>query len=144
MKKIVNEPREIDGMRIVQDSWEIAEALKNGETVLHWEAGTSMQPLINHMEYCKITPCVPIDVKRGDAVFCILDDGMGHEYPMVHQVWEISDASHKNELWFKKGSTMTTNFGDMFTNCSLLTSAKSFNDSMLVVDICTSFFFPKK
>lgn len=38
MKKIVNEPREIDGMRVVQDSWEIAEALKNGETVLHWEA----------------------------------------------------------------------------------------------------------
>jgi hypothetical protein len=111
MKKIVNEPKEIDGVRVVQDSWEIAEALKNGETVLHWEAGTSMQPLINHMEYCKITPCVPIDVKRGDAVFCILDDGMGHEYPMVHQVWEISDASHTNELWFKIGSTMSTIFG---------------------------------
>lgn len=111
MKKIVNEPREIDGMRVVQDSWEIAEALKNGETVLHWEAGTSMQPLINHMEYCKIIPCVPIDVKRGDAVFCILDDAMGHEYPMVHQVWEISDASHTNELWFKIGSTMSTIFG---------------------------------
>ena len=54
---------------------------------------------------------MPIDVKRGDCVFCILDDGMGHEYPMVHQVWEISDASHTNELWFKIGSTMSTIFG---------------------------------
>lgn len=30
---------------------------------------------------------------------------------MVHQVWEISDASHTNELWFKIGSTGTSIFG---------------------------------
>ena len=111
MKKIVNEPKEIDGVRVVQDSWEIAEALKNGESVYHWEFGDSLTPLIRDKEYCLIKPCVPIDVKRGDCVFCILDDGMGHEYPMVHQVWEISDASHTNELWFKIGSTMSTIFG---------------------------------
>lgn len=111
MKKIVDEPREIDGVRVVQDSWEIAEALKNGESVYHWEFGDSLTPLIRDKEYCLIKPCVPIDVKRGDCVFCILDDGMGHEYPMVHQVWEISDASHTNELWFKIGSTMSTIFG---------------------------------
>jgi len=111
MKKIVNEPREIDGLRVVQDSWEIAEALKNGESVYHWEFGDSLTPLIRDKEYCLIKPCAPIDVKRGDCVFCILDDGMGHEYPMVHQVWEISDASHTNELWFKIGSTMSTIFG---------------------------------
>lgn len=111
MKRIVNEPREIDGIRVVQDSWEIKKALENKETVYHWEAGTSMQPLINHMEYCKIKPCVPVEVKRGDAVFCVLEDEYGHEYPMVHQVWEISDASHNGELWFKIGSTMSTIFG---------------------------------
>jgi hypothetical protein len=111
MKKIVNEPKEIDGVRVVQDSWEIAEALKNGESVYHWEFGDSLTPLIRDKEYCLIKPCAPIDVKRGDCVFCILDDGMGHEYPMVHQVWEISDASHTNELWFKIGSTMSTIFG---------------------------------
>lgn len=111
MKKIVDEPREIDGVRVVQDSWEIAEALKNGESVYHWEFGDSLTPLIRDKEYCLIKPCVPIDVKRGDCVFCILDDGIGHEYPMVHQVWEISDASHTNELWFKIGSTMSTIFG---------------------------------
>jgi len=111
MKRIVNEPREIDGIRVVQDSLEIKKALENKETVYHWEAGTSMQPLINHMEYCKIKPCVPVEVKRGDAVFCVLEDEYGHEYPMVHQVWEISDASHNGELWFKIGSTMSTIFG---------------------------------
>lgn len=109
--RIINEPKEIDGIRVVQDYDEIEAALKNGETVYHWEAGTSMRPLINHMEYCKIRPCVPIEVKRGDAVFCVLTDDMGNEYAMVHQVWEISDASHTNELWFKIGSTRTSIFG---------------------------------
>ena len=109
--RIVNEPQEIDGIRVVQDPYEIEKALKNGETVYHWEMGDSMSPLIKHMEYCKIKPCVPIDVKRGDAVFCVLHDEMGGVWPMVHQVWEISDASHTNELWFKIGSTRTSIFG---------------------------------
>lgn len=109
--RIVNEPKEIDGIRVVQDPYEIEKALKNGETVYHWEMGDSMSPLIKHMEYCKIKPCVPIDVKRGDAVFCVLHDDMGGEWPMVHQVWEISDASHTDELWFKIGSTGTSIFG---------------------------------
>ena len=110
--RIVNEPKEIDGIRVVQNYKEIEEALKHGETVYHWEAGTSLHPLINHMEYCKIRPCVPHDVQRGDCVFCLIDDGYGNEYPMVHQVWEISNASHKMfELWFKIGSTGTSVFG---------------------------------
>lgn len=109
--RIVNEPKEIDGIRVVQDPYEIEKALKNGETVYHWEMGDSMSPLIKHMEYCKIKPCVPVEVKRGDAVFCVLHDDMGGSWPMVHQVWEISDASHTNELWFKIGSTGTSIFG---------------------------------
>ena len=67
--------------------------------------------LINDMEYCKVMPCVPRDVKRGDCVFCILRGEDGDAWPMVHQVWEISDASHTNELWFKIGSTGTSVFG---------------------------------
>ena len=39
------------------------------------------------------------------------DPTSGERYGMVHQVWEISDASHTNELWFKIGSTMTSIFG---------------------------------
>ena len=109
--RIVNEPTEIDGIRVVQDNDEIEQALKNGESVYHWEFGDSMSPLINNREYCLIRPCVPAEVKRGDAVFCVMSDGYGHRYGMVHQVWEISDASHTGELWFKIGSTGTSIFG---------------------------------
>lgn len=109
--KIVNEPNEINGIRVVQDPNEILEALKNGENVYHWEFGHSLAPLINDREYCLITPCNPTEVKRGDCVFCVIEDGNGGKYPMVHQVWEISDASHTNELWFKIGSTGSTIFG---------------------------------
>lgn len=107
----VNEPEEIDGIRVVQDNDEIEKALKNGESVYHWEFGDSLSPLIRNMEYCLIKPCVPIEVKRGDCVFCVLHDDMGNVYPMVHQVWEISDASYSGELWFKIGSTGTSIFG---------------------------------
>jgi hypothetical protein len=110
--KIVNEPKDIDGIRVVQVDSEIEEALKNGEQVYHWEMGDSMSPLINNLEYCLIKPCKPTDVKRGDAVFCVMTDPTsGERYGMVHQVWEISDASHTDELWFKIGSTMTSIFG---------------------------------
>ena len=102
---------EIDGIRVVQDGEEIEDALQHGESVYHWESGHSMFPLINDMEYCLIKPCVPIDVKRGDAVFCRFTDKEGNHHYMVHQVWEISNSSHTNELWFKIGSTMTTIFG---------------------------------
>ena len=110
--RIVNNPKTIEGLRVIQDPEEMEQALKNGESFYHWEFGDSMSPLIKNMEYCKITPCVPNDVKRGDAVFCVLTDEMsGGRWAMVHQVWEISDASHTNELWFKIGSTSSTIFG---------------------------------
>ena len=110
--RIVNNPTTIDGLRVIQDPEEMEQALKNGESFYHWEFGDSMSPLIKNMEYCKITPCVPNDVKRGDAVFCVLTHEMsGGRWPMVHQVWEISDASHTNELWFKIGSTSSSIFG---------------------------------
>ena len=109
--KIVNEPTEIDGLRVIQDPNEMEKALKNGESFYHWEFGDSMSPIIKNREYIKVRPCVPIEVKRGDAVFCVIEDDMGNRWPMVHQVWEISDASHTDELWFKIGSTSTSIFG---------------------------------
>ena len=110
--RIVNEPTEIDGIRVIQDEEEMEKALKNGESFYHWEFGDSMSPLIKNREYCLVKPCVPHDVKRGDAVFCVLTDEITRQrWPMVHQVWEISDASHTNELWFKIGSTGTSVFG---------------------------------
>lgn len=109
--RIVNEPETIDGLRVIQDPHEMEQALKNGESFYHWEFGDSMTPLIRNREYCLVRPCVPIEVKRGDAVFCVLNGENGMRWPMVHQVWEISDASHTGELWFKIGSTGTSIFG---------------------------------
>jgi hypothetical protein len=110
--RIVNEPEAIDGIRVVQDSEEIAEALRHGETVYHWEAGESMTPLINHMEYCKIVPLRLADApaSRGDAVFCKMTSEQG-DYYMVHQVWEIANCGHDGRTWYKIGSTGTTVFG---------------------------------
>ena len=109
--RIVNEPKTIDGLRVIQDPNEMEQALKNGESFYHWEFGDSMTPLIRNREYIVVRPCVPIEVKRGDAVFCVLHGENGMRWPMVHQVWEISDSSHTNELWFKIGSTGTSVFG---------------------------------
>jgi len=103
---ILNSPEKIDGKRVLNDPNKMIDALKSGETIYHWEGGTSLAPLINDREYCIITPCHPIDVKRGDCVFCEVQG-----IPMVHQVWEISDASHTNELWFKIGSTNNAIYG---------------------------------
>ena len=109
--RIVNEPETIDGIRVVQDNEEIAQALRNGETVYHWEAGDSMSPLINHMEYCKITPIAhTYDIHTGDAVFCKMRSVEG-DYYMVHQVWQIANCGHDGRAWFKIGSTGTTIFG---------------------------------
>lgn len=112
--RFVDQPTEIDGFRVVQDSEEIAKALRNGETVYHWEAGDSMSPMLRHMEYCKIVPVAHTDdVKEGDAVFCKLNSDanpMLHYY-MVHQVWQKADFGHDGKTWFKIGSTMTTIFG---------------------------------
>ena len=109
--RIVNNPREIDGIKVAKNYDEVMEALKNNEQVMHFEFGDSMKPLLKSGEYALIKPCVPFDVKRGDAVFCVLSDSVGNRYPMVHQVWEISNASHDGGLWFKIGSTMSTIFG---------------------------------
>ena len=71
MKRIVNEPQEIDGLRVVQDSEEIYRALKQGETVMHWESGSSMFPILMHLEYCRIRPLQEgEEPNAGDAVFC--------------------------------------------------------------------------
>lgn len=105
--RVVNDPEYIDELRVVQDSYEIADALENGETVMHWELGDSMAPIINNAEYCRIEPVSDLtDIKVGDAVFCKVDG-----YHMVHQVICISNSGHDGKPWFKIGSTDKTVFG---------------------------------
>lgn len=104
--EIVNSPSFINGIKVAKDYGEVIESLKNNELVMHYEYGDSLSPLLNSGEYALIKPCKPIEVKRGDCVFCEVQGVL-----MVHQVWEISDASHTNELWFKIGSSMNTIYG---------------------------------
>lgn len=114
MKKIiVNEPDTIEGLRVVQDGKEIYKALQNGESVMHWEAGNSMHPLIMHMEYCLIEPAKKEDIRQGEGVFCkfryINRNGEPEDFFMVHRCTEI--YNREGELWFKIESTDNQLFG---------------------------------
>ena len=112
--EIVNEPKEINGYRVVQDGKEIMEALQKGETVMHWESGFSMYPLLMHMEYCKIHPVKEHHVKSGDPVFCKLiyfdkEAGKNKDFYMVHRCTEI--FVRNGEYYFKIEGTDGTVFG---------------------------------
>jgi hypothetical protein len=115
-KTIVNEPKELEGFRVVQEGKEILEALKNGETVMHWESGYSMHPIISHMEYCKITPIGEIVDKAffvGKPVFChfvypLKEGGYGDFY-MVHRCTEVIERD--GEIYFRIDSTDGNCFG---------------------------------
>jgi len=113
-REIVNEPKELQGYRVVQDGEEICKALQNGETVMHWEAGYSMHPLLMHMEYCKIQPIEKHKVNAGDPVFCKFDyfdkeDGKYKEAYMVHRCTEV--FVRNDEWYFKIEGTDGTFFG---------------------------------
>jgi hypothetical protein len=118
-KEIVNEPKELKGFRVVQDGKEIMEALKNGETVMHWESGYSMHPILMHMEYCKIGPIgeITVGINKefiiGKPVFChfvypLKEGGFGDFY-MVHRCTEI--YIRDGEVYFKIEGTDGNCFG---------------------------------
>ena len=121
-KEIVNQPEELQGFRVVQDEKEIMEALKKGETVMHWEAGNSMYPLLMHMEYCKISPIekvfetINIEGRQyfvGKPVFChfvypLKQGGYGDFY-MLHRCTEVYERD--GEVYYKIEGTDGTNFG---------------------------------
>lgn len=113
-KIIVDQPKEIDGLRVVQDGKEIYEALQKGETVMHWESGNSMFPLLMHMEYTKIHPAEKKQVKTGDPVFCGFkykdrEDGQIKTAYMVHRCTEV--FVRNGEFYFKIEGTDGTVFG---------------------------------
>ena len=106
MKRIVNEPQEIDGFRVVQDSQEIYRALQQGETVMHWERGNSMFPILADSEYCRIRPLQEgEEPNAGDAVFCSFHG----QYFMVHRC--IEKIRRGDTTWYKIGTTGDTVYG---------------------------------
>jgi hypothetical protein len=120
-KEIVNEPKEVKGFRVVQDGKEIMEALKAGETVMHWESGYSMHPIISHMEYCKIIPIDKVfeginikgwDYFVGKPVFChfVYKTEQGYQdFYMVHRCTEVYERD--GEVYYRIESTDGTHFG---------------------------------
>jgi hypothetical protein len=112
-KQIVNEPKEINGYRVVQDGKEIYEAISKGETVMHWESGNSLHPILMHMEYCKIHPAKKQEIKIGDAVFCKFlyrnEERKISDFYMVHRCTDI--VVRGDEYYFKIEGTDNTLFG---------------------------------
>lgn len=111
--QIVNRPEKINGIKVVDDYAEIYSELLKGNEVYHWEEGDSMAPILENMEYCKITPISSIDeVKLGDPVFCKIKAYGGSEYYMVHMVLLISNKASDGEgKWFQIGNTSGDIYG---------------------------------
>ena len=99
MRRIVNGPEKLDGFRVVSNGTEILDALRNGETVMHWETGDSMFPILMSREYCKIRPLGEgEEANVGDAVFCTFNG----KYHMVHR---CSDKYNRNGRVYYQIST---------------------------------------
>lgn len=92
MAKIVENPSELEingnSYRVVNDYDKIRDCLSKGETIVHWEEGDSLYPIIKNREYCKISPIGRYQVKRGDVVFCKVD-----KWYMVHRVVDEANVS---------------------------------------------------
>ncbi len=112
-KRIVNQPETLDGYRVVQEGEEIFKALQNNETVMHWESGNSMHPILMNMEYCKIIPMDKNDIVAGMPVFCRFyyrnNEGQLDCVYMVHRCTEI--IKRDEEFYFRIEGTDGTFFG---------------------------------
>lgn len=107
--KIVDNPKSLnvngENLEVVQSYGEILKRLLQGKSVVHWEGGNSLHPIIRDMEYCKILPIYYKNVKKGMCVFCELEDGT----LMVHRVNDIITRNDRH--WFQIGDTWGNVFG---------------------------------
>ena len=113
-RRVVDSPDEIDGIRVENDYEGIRKAMDNGESVMHWEGGSSMFPILMHGEYCKIVPLSKEAAKVGDAVFCALTDKFGSKHYMVHRCTDIVKRhikGHEYENWYRIESTWGELYG---------------------------------
>lgn len=109
MKKFVDNPSkiEIDGeeIEVIQDYSDLIKSVSKGNTVAHWESGDSLFPIIQDMEYCKVSSINKDDVIIGMCVLCVIEDVA----PMIHRVVDIVERD--NEKWFKIGDTLNNVYG---------------------------------
>ena len=107
----------------IRDYEEIKKNLENGNSVVHWEEGTSLYPIIKDREYCLIKPIKSIDdIKLGDCVFCLV-----RGYYMVHRVIDI--IVHPTEgKYLEIGDTWNNVFGWTQNVYGIATSTGFFKD----------------
>lgn len=115
--KLVNNPTEILGEKVIQDNREILESLIKGIPCCKFEWGNSLYPIIRDGEYVRILPInlnnnFALDrIKVGDVVFCEFATADGEPFYMIHMVTAISYAHYSNKPWFKIGSTHGETYG---------------------------------
>lgn len=110
MKKetFVDNPETIDGFKVVNDENEILKCLQNNETIMHYEFGDSLFPILKSGEYCRIRPTKPKDVRKGDPVFCSFDyiHPETHTEEKAYMVHRCTDIYNRDGvLYFKIETT---------------------------------------
>lgn len=96
----VTNPSEINDVKVVNDAYDALTAVLNGEEVMRFERGTSMEPILKDGEYAHLKPLQSLDeVSIGDAVFCKV-----HGYLMTHMVL-MKSSSGSNQPYFLIGSS---------------------------------------
>lgn len=101
--KYVKSPKEINGVKVVNDITEAIDALLNKKTpIARFEYGESMKPILNDGEYCIVYPIDSLDdVKAGDAVLCNVNG-----YLMTHMVILKSESNHETPYFLIGSSRM--------------------------------------
>ena len=102
----VKSPEEINGIKVVNSAPDAFEALMNGEEVMRYERGTSMEPILKDGEYAHLKPINSLDeVNIGDAVFCKV-----HGYLMTHMVL-MKSSTGADHPYFLIGSSRYEFYG---------------------------------
>lgn len=99
-REIVESPKEVCGIKVVNDIVSAVKELKKDKSIVRYERGNSLAPIINDGEYCIVQPISDVsEIKSGDVVLCEVN---GHL--MTHMVHIVSSANC-NKPYFLIGSS---------------------------------------
>lgn len=102
----VKSPKEINGIKVVNDINDAVSALLNNVSIARFEYGNSMMPILKDGEYGIVHPIKHLeDVKIGDAVLCEVN---GHL--MTHMVM-LKSSSNCETPYFLIGNTHMQFYG---------------------------------
>ena len=102
----VTNPETINNVQVLNNEFDALEALLNGEEVMRFERGTSMEPVLKDGEYAHLKPIKNLnEVSIGDAVFCKV-----RGYLMTHMVL-MKSLTKENHPYFLIGSSRYEFYG---------------------------------